>query len=49
MLTDDGGYEVQVVGAHVDARRAATDRTRLVALGPADRITPEQIAAWWES
>jgi len=49
VLTDDGGYEVQVVGAHVEARRAATNRTRLVALGPADRISRAQIEAWWSA
>lgn len=45
--TDDGGYEVHVVGKHVHARRRQTDRTSLVALGPADRITRDQIEDWW--
>ncbi|MDA0961434.1 MAG: GTP-binding protein [Proteobacteria bacterium] len=49
VLTDDGGYAVQVVGAHVEARRAPTDRTRLVALGPADRVSRDQIEAWWSA
>ena len=49
VLTDDGGYAVQVVGRYVEARRAPTDRTRLVALGPADRVTRDQIDAWWRS
>ncbi|MEY8829124.1 GTP-binding protein [Sedimentitalea sp. XS_ASV28] len=47
VLTDDGGYEVHVVGQYVKANRARTDRTRLVALGPADRISPDDIEAWW--
>ena len=47
VLTDDGGYELHVVGRHVDARRAATDRTVLVGLGPAARITPDEIERWW--
>lgn len=47
VLTDDGGYEVHVVGRYVSARRAKTDRTLLVGLGPADRISPDAIEAWW--
>jgi G3E family GTPase len=47
ILTDDGGYEVHIVGSYVSARRAETDRTRLVALGPANRITREDITLWW--
>ena len=49
VLTDDGGYEVQVVGRYVEARPARTDRTRLVGLGPADRVSRDQIEAWWSS
>lgn len=45
--TDDGPYEVHVVGRYVHARRAQADRTVLVGLGPADRITTGQIEAWW--
>ena len=30
-------------------RRAPTDRTRLVALGPADRVSRDQIEAWWSA
>lgn len=45
--TDDGAYEVHVVGRYVHARRAQADRTVLVGLGPADRITTDQIEAWW--
>jgi G3E family GTPase len=50
VLTDDGPYEVHVVGQHVKARRIPKDgheRTTLVALGPADRITPQEIEHWW--
>ncbi len=47
--TNDGGYEVHVVGRYVQARRVQTDRTQLVALGPADRITRQQIEDWWQN
>jgi hypothetical protein len=49
VLTDDGGYEVHIVGRYVSARRAQTDRTLLVGLGPSDRITAEEITAWWNA
>lgn len=45
--TNDGGYEVHVVGQFVKAKRAETDRTMLVALGPADRISRDEIEDWW--
>lgn len=45
--TNDGGYQVHAVGQHVQARRTPTDRTTLVALGPADRISPDDIERWW--
>ena len=47
ILTDDGGYEVHVVGGYVSARRAQTDRTMLVALGPANQISRDDIETWW--
>ncbi|MGR3761544.1 CobW family GTP-binding protein [Roseobacteraceae bacterium NS-SX3] len=47
VLTTGGAYELHVVGRHVEARRCDADETLLVGLGPAARITPEQIEAWW--
>ena len=50
VVTDDGPYEVHVVGQYVSARRTRTgDETRLVGLGPAARITRDEIAQWWGS
>lgn len=49
ILTDDGGYEIHVVGKYVKATRAQTDRTTLVALGPADRISQDAIEVWWRA
>ncbi|WP_050930692.1 CobW family GTP-binding protein [Aestuariivita boseongensis] len=48
ILTDDGGYEVHVVGGYVTARRSATDQTQLVALGPSAAISREEIKRWWQ-
>lgn len=45
--TNDGGYEVHVVGQFVKAKRAQTDRTMLVGLGPAARISRDEIETWW--
>ena len=47
--TTGGGYELHIVGRNVDARRADTDRTVLVALGPSERITPQEIEDWWSA
>lgn len=47
ILTDDGGYEVHIVGNYVSARRTQTDQTRLVALGLSSRLSTEQMTAWW--
>ena len=49
VLTDDGAYALQIVGQHVQARRAQAPRTQLVALGLADQISKHAIAAWWQS
>jgi Ni2+-binding GTPase involved in maturation of urease and hydrogenase len=45
--TSGGGYELHVVGQNVEARRAETDRTILVGLGLSDRISRDEIEAWW--
>lgn len=47
VLTDDGPYEVHVVGRYVQARRTGADRTALVGLGLAGRISEGEIEAWW--
>ena len=48
VLTDDGPYEVHIVGKFVEARRTkVAERTVLVGLGPAGRVTAEEIEAWW--
>ena len=47
VLTSGGGYELHVVGAHVEAKRCAAEETQLVALGLADRISRDEIEAWW--
>ncbi len=50
VLTDDGAYEVHVVGQFVQARRTReVAATELVALGPAAQISRDQIADWWDS
>lgn len=50
VLTDDGPYEVHVVGRHVEARRnRAADRTLLVGLGPAERLSRAEVEAWWQA
>lgn len=47
VLTTGGAYELHIVGRHVEARHCDADETLLVGLGPAGRISPEQIEAWW--
>ena len=47
--TNDGAYEVHVVGRYVEARRTQASRTKLVGLGPASRISRDQIEAWWHA
>lgn len=49
VLTSGGGYELHVVGSHVEAKRCDADKTQLVALGLADRISREEIEAWWSA
>lgn len=46
--TSGGAYEIHCVGRFLEAKRTqASDRTTLVGLGPADRITRDEIEAWW--
>ncbi|MBY6057066.1 CobW family GTP-binding protein [Leisingera daeponensis] len=47
VLTSGGAYELHVVGRHVEAKRCEAEETVLVGLGPADRISREEIEAWW--
>ncbi|MFV1462943.1 MULTISPECIES: CobW family GTP-binding protein [unclassified Phaeobacter] len=49
ILTNGGGYELHVVGRQVSAKRCDAEETVLVALGPAARISREEIEAWWQS
>ncbi|MFS4581920.1 CobW family GTP-binding protein [Phaeobacter sp. C3_T13_0] len=47
VLTNGGGYELHVVGRQVSAKRCEAEETVLVALGPAARISCEEIDDWW--
>lgn len=47
VMTNGGAYELHVVGRHVEARRCDAEETLLVALGPADRVSRDDIEAWW--
>ncbi|WP_175582325.1 GTP-binding protein [Phaeobacter sp. HF9A] len=47
VLTTGGAYELHIVGRHVEARRCEAEETTLVALGLSQRISREQIEAWW--
>ena len=47
VLTTGGAYELHVVGRHVEAKRCKAEETVLVGLGPADRISRDEIEAWW--
>lgn len=49
VLTSGGGYELHIVGQHVEAKRCDATETQLVALGPADQISRAEIEAWWAS
>ncbi len=49
VLTTGGAYRLHVVGQHVEAKRCDAETTTLVALGPAERITRDDIDAWWRS
>ncbi|UWQ28541.1 GTP-binding protein [Leisingera sp. M523] len=47
VLTSGGAYELHVVGRHVEAKRCQAEETVLVGLGPANRISRDEIEAWW--
>lgn len=47
VMTTGGAYQLHIVGRHVEARHCDAEETLLVALGPAARISPDQIEAWW--
>ncbi|WP_293575293.1 GTP-binding protein [Phaeobacter sp.] len=47
--TNSGAYELHVVGREVTAKRCDAEKTTLVALGPAERITRDDIEAWWQA
>lgn len=49
VLTSGGAYQLHIVGRHVEARHCDAEETVLVGLGLADRISPQQIDAWWHS
>ncbi len=48
VLTNDGPYEVHIVGQSVEARRIpSAEQTVLVGLGLAGRLRSEEVEAWW--
>ncbi|MGR3802603.1 CobW family GTP-binding protein [Marinibacterium profundimaris] len=47
--TTDGAYEIHAVGRYLEAKRTQAARTTLVGLGPADRISRDEIEAWWSA
>lgn len=47
VLTSGGAYQLHIVGNHVEAKRCEADHTLLVALGPKDRVSQEDIESWW--
>ncbi|UWQ33009.1 GTP-binding protein [Leisingera sp. M527] len=47
VLTSGGAYELHVVGRHVEAKRCEAEETVLVGLGLANRISRDEIEAWW--
>lgn len=44
---DAPGWEIHRVGTQVDIKRCETPRTQLVALGPAEGLTRQDIENWW--
>ncbi|MEP2715239.1 CobW family GTP-binding protein [Pseudophaeobacter sp.] len=49
VLTSGGAYALHIVGQNVEAKRCDATETQLVALGPKDQISREEIDAWWRS
>ncbi|MDK3020674.1 GTP-binding protein [Pseudodonghicola sp. IC7] len=47
VLTDAGPMELQLVGRHRELRPATAEATALVGLGLKDRVSPEEIEAWF--
>ncbi|MDE4173902.1 CobW family GTP-binding protein [Phaeobacter sp. PT47_59] len=47
VLTTGGAYRLHIVGRHIEARHCDAEETVLVALGPARRISADQIETWW--
>lgn len=48
--TGDHGFEVHVVGASIDIKPTPQpESTRIVAIGPAGRVTERQLADWWQA
>jgi G3E family GTPase len=47
VLTSGGAYALHIVGQNVEAKRCDALETQLVALGPRDQISRDQIDAWW--
>lgn len=47
VLTSGGAYALHVVGQHVEAKRCDAQETQLVALGPKDQISHDEIETWW--
>lgn len=46
---DGTAHEVHRVGQIVDIKPARTERTTLVAIGLAGRVTRDRITEWWAS
>lgn len=49
VLTTGGAYELHIVGQHVEAKRSEAAETLLVALGPKDQISAQEIDDWWNA
>lgn len=49
VLTSGGAYALHIVGQNVEAKRCDAVQTQLVALGPKDQVTADEIETWWNS